>query len=116
MTLNFLFVTVTLNPGPPRLPGGPSPCTTMESAPAKQIYDKLLSVYGPQKCFLEHMTPFQLLVATILSAQCTDKRVNMVTRELFKRWPDAAAFASISAVPLGASFLWRWCISVLSMS
>ena len=66
----------------------------MDSALAKQVYDKLLSVYGPQKCFLEHMTPFQLLVATILSAQCTDKRVNMVTRELFKRWPDAAAFAS----------------------
>ena len=64
------------------------------SAQAVQLYDKLLSVYGPQKCFLEHMTPFQLLVATILSAQCTDKRVNMVTRELFKRWPDAAAFAS----------------------
>ena len=66
----------------------------MKSAPAKQVYDKLLSVYGPQKCFLEHMTPFQLLVATILSAQCTDKRVNMVTRDLFKRWPDAEAFAS----------------------
>ena len=65
----------------------------MESALAKQVYDKLLSVYGPQKCFLEHMTPFQLLVATILSAQCTDKRVNMVTRDLFKRWPDAEAFA-----------------------
>ena len=66
----------------------------MESALAKQVYDKLLSVYGPQKCFLEHMTPFQLLVATILSAQCTDRRVNMVTRELFKRRPDAASFAS----------------------
>ena len=66
----------------------------MESALAKQVYDKLLSVYGPQKCFLEHMTPFQLLVATILSAQCTDKRVNMVTRDLFKRWPDAEAFAN----------------------
>ena len=66
----------------------------MESALAKQVYDKLLSVYGPQKCFLEHMTPFQLLVATILSAQCTDKRVNMVTRDLFKHWPDAEAFAS----------------------
>jgi len=66
----------------------------MESALARQVYDKLLSVYGPQKCFLEHMTPFQLLVATILSAQCTDKRVNMVTRELFRRWPDAESFAS----------------------
>jgi len=66
----------------------------MESALAKQVYDKLLSVYGPQKCFLEHMSPFQLLVATILSAQCTDRRVNMVTRDLFKRWPDAASFAA----------------------
>jgi len=68
----------------------------MKTALAKQVYDKLLSVYGPQKCFLEHMTPFQLLVATILSAQCTDKRVNMVTRDLFRRWPDAAAFAGCS--------------------
>lgn len=68
----------------------------MRTALAKQVYDKLLSVYGPQKCFLEHMTPFQLLVATILSAQCTDKRVNMVTRDLFRRWPDAAAFAGCS--------------------
>ena len=68
----------------------------MKTAPAKQVYDKLLSVYGPQKCFLEHMTPFQLLVATILSAQCTDKRVNMVTRDLFRRWPDARAFAGCS--------------------
>ena len=67
---------------------------TMKTSLAKQVYDKLLSVYGPQKCFLEHMTPFQLLVATILSAQCTDKRVNMVTRNLFKRWPDAESFAS----------------------
>ena len=68
----------------------------MKTALAKQVYDKLLSIYGPQKCFLEHMTPFQLLVATILSAQCTDKRVNMVTRDLFRRWPDAAAFATCS--------------------
>ena len=82
--------------GAPRSRGRPLPFHTMETAQAKQIYDKLLTVYGPQKCFLEHMTPFQLLVATILSAQCTDKRVNMVTRELFRRWPDAKAFAECS--------------------
>ena len=94
MTLNFLFVTVTHESPSAHLTGPRIPsCTLMESALAKQVYDKLLSVYGPQKCFLEHMTPFQLLVATILSAQCTDKRVNMVTRDLFKRWPDAEAFA-----------------------
>ena len=96
MTLNFLFVTITHESLSPRTrPGHAAPFYIfMESALAKQVYDKLLSVYGPQKCFLEHMTPFQLLVATILSAQCTDKRVNMVTRELFKRWPDAESFAS----------------------
>ncbi len=97
MTLHFLFVTVThhtIRPRPPSPAVRHPPRTNMESALAKQVYDKLLSVYGPQKCFLEHMTPFQLLVATILSAQCTDKRVNMVTRDLFKRWPDAEAFAN----------------------
>ena len=49
-----------------------------------EIDRRLLAEYGPQKCFLEHETPFQLLVATILSAQCTDKMVNKVTAELFK--------------------------------
>jgi endonuclease-3 len=43
---------------------------------------------------LEYRTPLQLLVATILSAQCTDKRVNMVTPALFARFPDAPAFAA----------------------
>jgi len=96
MKLNFFPVIVSSD----IIPDAPSPFirpfhfTIMESALARQVYDKLLSVYGPQKCFLEHMTPFQLLVATILSAQCTDKRVNMVTRDLFKRWPDAESFAS----------------------
>ena len=42
---------------------------------------------------LEHANPFQLLIATILSAQCTDARVNQVTRTLFRDWPDAGAFA-----------------------
>ena len=42
---------------------------------------------------LHYGTPFQLLVATMLSAQCTDKRVNMVTPPLFERYPDARAMA-----------------------
>jgi len=42
---------------------------------------------------LEHQTPFQLLIATILSAQCTDARVNLVTRELFRRYPGPAPLA-----------------------
>ncbi|MBI1950087.1 MAG: endonuclease III [Acidobacteria bacterium] len=42
---------------------------------------------------LDHDSPFRLLIATILSAQCTDARVNQVTPSLFRAWPDAAAFA-----------------------
>ncbi len=44
-------------------------------------------------CELEHVSPYQLLVATILSAQCTDRRVNMVTPALFARYPDVASLA-----------------------
>ncbi len=49
--------------------------------------------YGPVKCYLNHETPWQLLIATILSAQCTDDRVNMVTKDLFKKYPTVKAFA-----------------------
>ena len=64
---------------------------------AENIYDALLAAHGPQQCFLVHNSALQLLVATILSAQCTDKTVNMVTADLFKKYPDAASFAS--AIP-----------------
>ena len=57
------------------------------------IYDELYKLYGDCECPLNHETPFQLLVAVILSAQCTDKRVNMTTVELFKRFPDAASLS-----------------------
>ena len=46
------------------------------------------------KCYLDHETPWQLLVATILSAQCTDARVNIVTKDLFVKYPDVEAFAN----------------------
>ena len=54
---------------------------------------KLRSAYPAARCALGHANPLQLLVATILSAQCTDERVNMVTPALFARYPDARAFA-----------------------
>lgn len=57
------------------------------------IYDKLAAAYPDAKCALDHRSPFELIVATILSAQCTDKRVNMVTPVLFATYPDAAALA-----------------------
>ncbi|HUA96896.1 MAG TPA: endonuclease III [Terracidiphilus sp.] len=52
--------------------------------------------YPGAECALVHRTPWELLVATILSAQCTDVRVNMVTPELFKRFPTPAAMAKAS--------------------
>ncbi len=57
------------------------------------ILDALLKEYGPQDPFLNFNTAHQLLVATILSAQCTDKRVNMVTRELFRKYSGIRSFA-----------------------
>jgi endonuclease-3 len=50
----------------------------------------------PAETELEYSNPFELLVAVVLSAQCTDKRVNIVTRSLFKRFPDAESLASAS--------------------
>lgn len=62
-------------------------------APAKarapEIYRRLEQAYPDAKCALDHRNPYELLVATILSAQCTDKRVNMVTPALFEKYPDA---------------------------
>jgi endonuclease III len=57
------------------------------------ILQKLDEAYPAATCALKHENPFQLLVATILSAQCTDVRVNMVTPELFHRYPDAKHLA-----------------------
>ncbi len=66
----------------------------MKSTRAEKIYSALLAAHGPQKCFLEHDSPFQLLVATILSAQCTDRMVNSILPALFRKYPDPEAFAS----------------------
>ncbi|HOO27276.1 MAG TPA: endonuclease III, partial [Lachnospiraceae bacterium] len=56
-----------------------------------EILDKQYSV--EYKCYLNHEAPWQLLIATILSAQCTDARVNLVTKELFQKYPSVEAFA-----------------------
>ena len=61
---------------------------------AAKAVRQLAKLYPDASCALVHESPLQLLVATILSAQCTDVRVNLVTPALFKRFPDAAAFAS----------------------
>jgi endonuclease-3 len=57
------------------------------------ILEKLDEAYPAVTCALDHQTPFQLLISTILSAQCTDERVNQVTKTLYKKYQDAKAFA-----------------------
>jgi endonuclease III len=59
----------------------------------RAILKKLDEAYPNATCALIHQNAFRLLIATILSAQCTDERVNMVTPGLFKKYPDAKAFA-----------------------
>jgi endonuclease-3 len=61
---------------------------------AREIYRRLAEHYPDAHCALDFTTPFQLLVATILSAQCTDKRVNMVTPSLFKKYKTPKAMAA----------------------
>lgn len=60
---------------------------------AREIYDRLHAEYPDAHCALDHRNAFELTVATILSAQCTDERVNMVTPALFARFPDAPSLA-----------------------
>lgn len=67
---------------------------------ARSMHRTLAAAYPEARCELDFATPFQLLVATILSAQSTDRRVNSITPELFRRWPDAAALAGADRAEL----------------
>ena len=64
------------------------------NAHALEILARLKKEYPDAHCELDFETPLQLLIATILSAQCTDKRVNMVTPELFRTFPDAESLSA----------------------
>lgn len=66
----------------------------------KKIIALLRQEYPDATCALNHRSPYELLVATILSAQCTDKRVNMVTPDLFAKYPDPATLAKAKASTL----------------
>lgn len=60
-----------------------------------RLIERLNETYGTEyKCYLNYETPFQLLVATMLSAQCTDARVNIVTKDLFVKYPTVESFAN----------------------
>jgi endonuclease III len=80
-------------------PAAPPPLTrrSPRARRAPEIHRRLLEAYPDAHCALDFTNPYQLLAATILSAQCTDKRVNMVTPELFRRYPTPAALADARA-------------------
>ncbi len=65
-----------------------------------EVLARLKRLYPDATCSLNYTTPVQLLVATILSAQCTDERVNKVTPELFARFPDARSMANADIIEL----------------
>ncbi|MFO5526301.1 MAG: endonuclease III domain-containing protein, partial [Cuspidothrix sp.] len=67
---------------------------------ALEILSRLHNLYPDATCSLNYETPVQLLVATILSAQCTDERVNKVTPILFGRFPDAESLANADILEL----------------
>jgi len=79
----------SLRPAP-----GASPVTPAEKRRARRVFRKLREAYPDAETALVHRNAFELLVATILSAQCTDVRVNQVTPELFRRYPDPASLAA----------------------
>jgi len=66
----------------------------------RKIYDILYDTYGEIECPLDHKTPFQLMVAVSLSAQCTDKQVNKVTPVLFNQYPTAELLAEADIIDI----------------
>ena len=68
--------------------------TANDKARARRVYAKLEALYPEARCALNYDTPFQLLVATILSAQCLDETVNKATPALFERFPTPQAMAT----------------------
>lgn len=82
----------------------PPPLRPFQKLPKKQraleILTRLKLMYPEAPCSLDYESPMQLMVATMLAAQCTDARVNQVTPALFGRFPDAAAFAAAELVEL----------------
>ena len=65
---------------------------TEKRARAAQVFGVLRASYPEVRCTLDHRTPFQLLIMTILAAQCTDARVNVVAKDLFRKYPGPEDF------------------------
>ncbi len=67
---------------------------TADAEKLLQFYHLLAELYGPVECALRYQQPYELLIAAMLSAQCTDKRVNIITAELFQKYRSIADFAN----------------------
>jgi endonuclease III len=78
----------------------PRETTEAKAARVKKIIAGLRKAYPEAHCELNHSNPLELLIATILSAQCTDKRVNLVTAELFKKFRSATEYAQADVATL----------------
>jgi endonuclease-3 len=95
--------------------------TKAAAPPIKKLIAALAKAYPEALCALHHESPFQLLVATILSAQCTDARVNLVTPELFRRYPDpeqlaAAKLADVEAIIRSTGFYHAKAVNLIGMA
>ncbi len=92
--------------GPARRRAGPRPFRETAEARrqrAARLLERLRAAYPDAACALHHRSAYELLVATILSAQCTDERVNMVTPTLWRRYPDVRALAEADPLELEAA-------------
>src|SRR6266481_4038121 len=89
----FTIVTMQAKPVKPKT-------AAERAARVKKILKILDTMYPNVTCALTHSSPWELLVATILSAQCTDVRVNEVTPVLFKKYPTIQDFAAVSPAEL----------------
>jgi endonuclease III len=78
--------------------------TSKTKAKAQAILKLLAEQYPQAHCTLDFANPLQLLVATVLSAQCTDERVNLVTPAVFKKYPTAADYAAAPLIDLEEAF------------
>lgn len=86
----------------PRRPSAGSRTTPRGAADAAAVSLRLAGEHPGARTELDHRDAFELLVATVLSAQTTDARVNSLTPELFERWPDPAALAAAPEEEVGA--------------
>ncbi|MEJ5867483.1 endonuclease III [Pseudokineococcus sp. 5B2Z-1] len=90
-------------PAPPRRAPGAGPGSRLALVRrARRVHRALAERYPDARCELDFSSPFELLVATVLSAQTTDQRVNGVTPSLFARWPDPASLAGADRAELEA--------------